>query len=116
MPERIGTDTVRLLRQFGASGYGVSDLSAKFGLSRSCVSNILSGCTHASVVDDPDLPLLSEVAPPPDCNPEKKRPLASSVQDSPVDTPTAPTRPLGAIVRRPSPPASHPSTGPRFPT
>ena len=108
MPARVPTDTVRLIRRFGASGYGAADLTGRFNLSRSCVRNILDGVTHANVVDDPDLPLLAEITPPPD--PANRRRKQSA--------PAASARP-GDIIRQPSPPPStaqrHPA-GKRHPT
>ena len=102
MPARVPTDTVRLIRRFGATGYGVGELTGRFNLSRSCVRNILDGVTHANVVDDPDLPLLAEITPPPD--PANRRRKQSA--------PAAPAR-SGDVIRQPSPPPR--STAQRHP-
>ena len=105
MPAKLKIDTVRLIKRYGADGYTVTDLAQRFSVSTSCIKNVLSGKTHANVVDDPDLPLLSEVTPPPE--PDRRR---KSPSPSPSPTPAGPT-PLGSrpgdIRRVPSPAPKH---------
>ena len=90
MPAKLKIDTVRLIKRYGAVGYSPTDLARRFRVSTSCIKNVLSGKTHANVVDDPSLPLLSEVTPPPE--PDRRR---KSPSPSPSPTPAGPT-PLGS--------------------
>ena len=95
MPAKLKIDTVRLIKRYGVNGYSVTDLAQRFRVSTSCIKNVLSGKTHANVVDDPSLPLLSEVTPPPE--PDRRR------KPQPSPSPAALASRPGDIRREPTP-------------
>ena len=108
MPAKLKIDTVRLIKRYGAVGYSVKDLAQRFRVSTSCVKNVLSGKTHANVVDDPSLPLLAEITPPPE--PDRRRKRTPSAPTSP--SPSPPSHRPGEIRRVPEP-APTPKRRPR---
>ena len=52
---------MRLIRRYARSGYGPSELSEAFGLSRQAVSRIINRRTHTKIIDTPKLEPLAEV-------------------------------------------------------
>ena len=63
MPRWVHPDDVRSLRRYHGSGYTISALAKRYGLSRQCVSAIVHRRTHAAVTmaDTDSLPPLSSV-------------------------------------------------------
>ena len=61
MTRKVSADAVRLIRRYARSGYGPSELSEAFGLSRQAVSRIINRRTHTKIIDTPKLEPLAEV-------------------------------------------------------